>query len=96
MKVYPSHITTDNTGNRMELESEHASSSQSLSSQCGPNLGVLGQPWPIKFTTLTKNNNTEQSRNLDSATTGSLSNDNKIIFVNRNYWMTSPKPIALL
>ena len=31
-------------------------------------LDVLHQPWSIKFTTLTKKNNTERSRNLDSAT----------------------------
>ena len=32
-------------------------------------LGVLYQPWPIKFTTLTNKNNIERSQNLDSATT---------------------------
>ena len=32
-------------------------------------IGVLRQPWPIKFTTLTNKNNIERSQNLDSATT---------------------------
>ena len=36
-------------------------------------LGVLQPSWPINFTTLTNKNNTERSRNLDSATTGSPS-----------------------
>ena len=54
----------------MAHESEHVSSSQSLSGSMWTYLGVLHQPWPIKFTTLTKNrNNIERSQNLDSATT---------------------------
>ena len=61
IKVFPSHITTDN----------NSSNSTNVVGSMWSYIGVLRQPWPIKFTTLTnKNKNkTERSRNLDSATT---------------------------
>ena len=71
----------------MAHESEHVSSSQSPSGQCGPTSASYASPdqsnslprRPTPALTnqirdIEKNNNTERSRNLDSVTTSSPSN----------------------